>query len=188
MNLTIKLRGDTEANWASTNPVLAEREVALSVDKLNFKVGNGSSAWASLGYWLRLVTDPVELQNSTGDSLKLWPTASSAMILSVSNNLADYVLGASVSGDANHRLLLRPADMFLGDGTNLDVRLYRAAADKLATPDAFNPLYVELAEITAPATPANDTLRLYAKDNGSGKTQLCVKFPGGSEIVLAIQP
>lgn len=46
----------------------------------------------------------------------------------------------------------------------------------------------EMLEMTAPATPAANRLRLYVDDNGSGKTRLVVKFSDGSTTVLAIQP
>lgn len=45
-----KVRGDTAANWNSANPVLAERELAVELDTLRLKVGDGTTAWASLAY------------------------------------------------------------------------------------------------------------------------------------------
>lgn len=36
----------------------------------------------------------------------------------------------------------------------------------------------------APATPEGDTLRVYAKDNGTGTSTLCYKNDGGSEVCL----
>lgn len=39
-----------------------------------------------------------------------------------------------------------------------------------------------------PAAPATDGFRLYAKDNGAGKTQLCVRFPTGAVQVIATEP
>jgi hypothetical protein len=45
-----------------------------------------------------------------------------------------------------------------------------------------------MTEITAPAAPSANRLRLFARDNGLGKTQLCVRFNTGSVVVLAIQP
>ncbi len=47
---------------------------------------------------------------------------------------------------------------------------------------------VMLSEQLAPPAPAADTLLLYARDNGSGKTQLCVLFATGAEQCLATQP
>jgi hypothetical protein len=52
----------------------------------------------------------------------------------------------------------------------------------------FSSQFVELAEIVTPAAPGGNRGRLFMRDNGSGKTQLCVKFPTGGTIVLATQP
>jgi hypothetical protein len=46
----------------------------------------------------------------------------------------------------------------------------------------------EMLEMTAPATPAANRLRLYVEDNGSNKTRLVVKFSDGTTTVLATQP
>jgi len=48
--------------------------------------------------------------------------------------------------------------------------------------------YLELNEMTEPAAGAADTARLFLKDNGSGKTQLCVRFSSGATQVIATQP
>ncbi len=46
----------------------------------------------------------------------------------------------------------------------------------------------EFGEISDPAAPAANSARFYAKDNGSGKTQLVVRFPTGAVQVLATEP
>ena len=46
----------------------------------------------------------------------------------------------------------------------------------------------EFGEISDPAAPATNSARLYARDNGSGKTQLVVRFPTGAVQVLATEP
>lgn len=48
--MTLKLRGDTVANWAAVNPVLAEREMGIETDTRRLKVGDGSTAWNVLPY------------------------------------------------------------------------------------------------------------------------------------------
>lgn len=48
--------------------------------------------------------------------------------------------------------------------------------------------FLEFTERTAPSTPAANKLRFYAKDNGSGKTQIVVKWEDGTETVLATAP
>lgn len=48
--------------------------------------------------------------------------------------------------------------------------------------------FVELLEMTAPSSGGADTGRLFVRDNGAGKTQLCVIFSSGAIQVLATQP
>jgi len=48
--------------------------------------------------------------------------------------------------------------------------------------------YMDIVEATAPAAPAANIARIYCQDNGSGKTQLMVRFNTGAPIQLAIQP
>lgn len=48
----IQLRGDTAANWASVNPILAHRELGLDLDTYQFKVGDGILPWNDLEYYL----------------------------------------------------------------------------------------------------------------------------------------
>lgn len=46
----IQLRNDTAANWTSANPILAAGEFGIETDTLKYKLGDGSTAWASLSY------------------------------------------------------------------------------------------------------------------------------------------
>jgi hypothetical protein len=71
--------------------------------------------------------------------------------------------------------------IFRGAGGAESARIDATAFD-LAT------AYMELDEITAPGGGAANTARLYAVDNGAGKTQLVVVFSTGAAQVLATQP
>ncbi len=44
-------RRGTAAQWTAANPTLAAGEIGFETDTVKFKVGNGSSAWASLKYF-----------------------------------------------------------------------------------------------------------------------------------------
>ena len=50
MTVQIQLRNGTAAQWTSANPVLAAGEAGVETDTSKFKIGNGSTAWASLAY------------------------------------------------------------------------------------------------------------------------------------------
>ena len=54
---------------------------------------------------------------------------------------------------------------------------------------AIGSRHIELIERTAdPTAPAADAVRWYARDNGSGKTQLCARFATGAIQVIATEP
>ena len=46
----IQIRRDTAANWTSTNPTLAQGELGVETDTNKVKIGDGTTAWTSLGY------------------------------------------------------------------------------------------------------------------------------------------
>lgn len=46
----IQLRRDTAADWTAANPTLAEGEAGYETDTGLMKIGDGSTAWGSLGY------------------------------------------------------------------------------------------------------------------------------------------
>jgi hypothetical protein len=46
---------------------------------------------------------------------------------------------------------------------------------------------IRLAEMSEPANPSSNQAYLFVKDNGSGKTQLCVRFASGASIAIATQ-
>lgn len=51
LNVRIQNKYDTEANWASKNPVLLKGEAAYSSDKNGlYKIGDGTSKWSDLKY------------------------------------------------------------------------------------------------------------------------------------------
>ena len=49
MSTIFKLRRDTAANWSSNNPTLAEGELGYDKTNVYLKIGDGTTAWNSLG-------------------------------------------------------------------------------------------------------------------------------------------
>lgn len=68
-------------------------------------------------------------------------------------------------------------------GTAADTLIYRADAGILGLG-----YILQFAERADPAAPGTNNARLYARDNGAGKTQLCVRFPTGAVQVIATEP
>lgn len=50
--IKLQVRRDTSGNWTSANPVLASGEHGYETDTGKFKIGDGVTAWASLGYFV----------------------------------------------------------------------------------------------------------------------------------------
>ena len=48
--------------------------------------------------------------------------------------------------------------------------------------------FLQLTEMTAPSAGASNTARIFAEDNGSGKTRLMVQFASGAAQQIAIEP
>lgn len=69
-----------------------------------------------------------------------------------------------------------------------DVGLKRSAAGILGiTNGSTGGGTIEFTEVTAPGIGAVNTARLYAEDNGAGKTKLMVQFNTGAAIQIAIE-
>ena len=64
----LRLRRDTASAWTAANPVLLLGEVGIETDTRNFKVGNGSSAWSALSYYLTAAGTVVRGQVSKMDA------------------------------------------------------------------------------------------------------------------------
>ena len=127
-------------------------------------------------------------------------------ILGIYGTGAGLALTATQAGDASYRFsVLADGTTRWGDGTAApDTNLYRSAANTLQTDDNLtlngilaltmnNGLslngngFVNFTEITEPALAGVNAARLYLVDNGSGKTQLRVRFQSGAGIVLATE-
>lgn len=69
----IQLRRDTAANWTSSNPTLAQGEIGFEADTNQFKIGDGTTAWSSLSYFVD--TDSIDaLPSQTGNGGKYLTT------------------------------------------------------------------------------------------------------------------
>ena len=47
----IQLRGGTASAWTTANPTLAQKEMGIETDTNKIKLGDGATAWTSLGYF-----------------------------------------------------------------------------------------------------------------------------------------
>ena len=52
----------------------------------------------------------------------------------------------------------------------------------------FTSRFIEMGKVGRPQAPKADLVRLFVRDSGSGKLQLCVRFPTGPVQVIATEP
>jgi hypothetical protein len=150
---------------------------------------DGSMSWGTGA----LATD-VNMQRVAGNFLQIngGLTVAKAGALTGAFNVTQ-------SGDAISRYSVRnDGKVTWGDGTNSqDTNLYRSGIGIIRTDGVFlvgdfhtmsASGYHGFLEIADPAAAAVNQARLYARDNGAGKTQLCVRFPTGAVQVIATEP
>ena len=67
----VQVRRDNASTWTTQNPTLAAGEIGFETDTLKFKIGNGSTAWTSLGYQAAVfnggtITNALTVSNTSG--------------------------------------------------------------------------------------------------------------------------
>lgn len=67
MAISIAWRHGTASSWTSTNPILSQGEMGLETDTGQFKIGDGTTVWASLAYEGKTGPTQVNPYRSFGD-------------------------------------------------------------------------------------------------------------------------
>jgi hypothetical protein len=84
MATIFKIRRDTSANWSSNNPTLADGELGLDKTNTYLKVGDGSTAWNSLGQF-------TQTQESVEDHIGGMVTGNTETFIAVTQELQSLV-------------------------------------------------------------------------------------------------
>ena len=94
-------------------------------------------------------------------------------------------IGTNKNGTGTARVM----SLDFGDGSTSAISI-PAAAGQITMGAGFNygANYNQFTEMTAPAAGATNTVRIYAEDNGAGKTRLMAIFPTGAAQQIAIEP
>ena len=153
---------------------------------------NGAGAGNTGSLYLRANTSGGTLEFGTA-STDRWRMDASGHFLAIADNLYD--IGAS--GATRPRNVFIGGSIVVGDGGRISRQsafggiLFNSNNSvefaSGATPVIFNGAQ-DFVEMTAPAAPAANSVRIYAVDNGSGKTQLMARFATGAAQQIAIEP
>jgi hypothetical protein len=141
-------------------------QVAVTNDSLNFAVIGGGTSGGLTQYFCQ-----AEAMDA-GDGTFAYADVAAR----VNPGIADSGR-ASLAASTNNSEITASA----GDSTDTFLKMASTVAGKST--------FIDLKEtVAAPAAPAADYGRIFMRDNGSGKTQFCVRFPSGAVQVLATEP
>lgn len=170
MNVLLKFR---ERIAALSHPLLLEFEQLLTVIRTTFRVEHSDD-----GTHGDVTATNVSVATDNYEHIRLDRTESASVgrVYSIGVSYAngvDYLRLGATGGDP---VVIDEHDR-MGIGTT--------APDTRLDIDAGA---MEFAEMTAPSNGDANTGRLFCRDNGAGKTQLCVIFGSGAVQVVATEP
>jgi len=97
MATKIQVRRDTSANWTTTNPTLSSGEIGFETNTGKFKIGNGSSAWSALDYFLDSSDLSAYLTQASASTTYLTQASASTTYLTQASASTTYLTQASAS-------------------------------------------------------------------------------------------
>lgn len=100
INVRIKDRSDTEANWTSKNPVLLKGERAITDGTGKYKIGDGKNTWSALPYYEAMTSaDRTKLNGIASGANKT--TVDSSLNSSSTNPVQNKVVNSALAGKSN---------------------------------------------------------------------------------------
>lgn len=155
----IQTRRGTAASWTSTNPTLAAGEIGFETDTGKFKIGNGSTAWASLAYSAG-ATAVTYLFNATGGQTTFSGADANGLTLA-------YTVGAE-QVYLNGVLQVRGSDYTATNGTSI------VLASGALVSDVLNVIAYSAMTITDTYTQAQSDARFVQQSNNffAGKNKI----------------
>ena len=123
INVRIKDRSDTEANWTSKNPVLLKGERAITDGTGKYKIGDGKNTWSALPYYEAMTSaDRTKLNGIASGANKI--TVDSSLSSSSTNPVQNKVVNSALAGKSNtnhtHDLSTMINTLSIGSSTPTD--------------------------------------------------------------------
>ena len=131
-----KLRSDTAANWTAVNPVLQAGEIGVETDTRRYKIGDGTTAWAGLSYYIDGVAIRGQCSKMTDGTIDI--TAQGSYISTG--------LTATLDTDTAYGMVLGTTDAFGLKNDSGSTKLFRIYGSIDATDGNNSTLGVKLAK------------------------------------------
>jgi len=131
-----KLRSDTAANWTAANPVLLAGEIGVETDTRRYKIGDGTTAWSGLSYYIDGVAIRGQCSKMTDGTIDI--TAQGSYISTG--------LTATLDTDTAYGMVLGTTDAFGLKNDSGGTKLFRIYGSIDATDGNNSTLGVKLAK------------------------------------------
>ena len=131
-----KLRNDTAADWTAANPVLLAGEIGVETDTRRYKIGDGTTAWVGLSYYIDGVAIRGQCSKMTDGTIDI--TAQGSYISTG--------LTATLDTDTAYGMVLGTTDAFGLKNDSGSTKLFRIYASIDATDGNNSTLGVKLAK------------------------------------------
>jgi len=131
-----KLRNDTAADWTSANPVLLLGEIGVETDTRRYKIGDGTTAWSGLSYYI----DGVAIR---GQCSKM---TDGTITIATQGTYVTTGLTATLDSDTAYGMVLGTTDAFGLKNDSGGTKLFRIYGSIDATDGNNSTLGVKLAK------------------------------------------
>lgn len=144
MSVQIQLRRGTAAAWTAADPTLAEGEAGWETDTGKVKIGDGTTAWTSLGYSFTGFVNPMTTQDdiilggASGAAGRLGKgTDGQVLTVDPATHHVVWATPAAASGDVSTDLIWdAKGDIAAGTGSNTAARLAVGSNGQVLTADS----------------------------------------------------
>ena len=173
----LRLRRDTAANWTAENPVLLAGEMGIETDTRRYKVGDGSTAWTGLSYFVDGVAVRGQISKTTDGNITI--TTQGVYVTTG--------LTATLDGDTAYNMVLGTSDAFGLKNDSGATKLFRCYGSIDATDGNNSTLGVKLAK-NGTAIDASECRAFTGSGAQEAKlvTSWMVELDDGDEVSLFI--
>ena len=173
----VRLRRDTAANWTAENPVLLNGEMGIETDTRRYKVGDGSTAWSSLSYYIEGVL-------ARGQASKM---TSGTIAIATAGTYQSTGLTATFDSASDYQMVLGTTDTFGLKNDSGTTKLFMVQASMDASAGNNHTLGIKLAKN---GTPINQSeCRAFTGSNEQVAKLFCfwmVELADGDEVAMYV--
>jgi hypothetical protein len=203
MATRLQIRRDTAANWTSVNPTLAQGEIGFEIDTRKAKLGDGTTAWTDLVYWiggagsgdmLATTYDPTGVNADAFDRANHTGTQAIATVTGLQDALAALLAAGDIDTLAKLNAIL--TDATLDDSSGTRTPSSHASSHATGETDALAPSVIgafERATLTAlgditstTIAPTTDGDLIYTANLTANAGTLTITAAGASEYAACV--